>query len=236
VLNAISSTSQQWLEEVASGYTQDPFSAALLQELAAAPQSRHPYTLLNGIIKLNDRIWIGDNPTVQQRVISAMHSSALGGHSGFPVTYSKMKKLFAWKGMKSTVCAFVQSCSTCLQAKPDRARYPGLLVPLPVPTESWQVLSMDFIEGLPRSGNANCVLVVVDKFSKFAHFIPLLHPFTVVTIAKTFLDNIYKLHGMPSHIISNRDRIYTSTFWRELFKLANTTLCMSLVYHPQSDG
>lgn len=236
MLNAISSTSQQWLEEVASGYTQDPFSAALLQELAVARQSRHPYTLLNGIIKLNDRIWIGDNPTVQQRVISAMHSSALGGHSGFPVTYSKMKKLFAWKGMKSAVRAFVQSCSTCLQAKPDRARYPGLLVPLPVPTESWQVLSMDFIEGLPRSGNANCVLVVVDKFSKFAHFIPLLHPFTVVTIAKTFLDNIYKLHGMPSHIISDRDRIFTSTFWRELFKLANTTLCMSLVYHPQSDG
>lgn len=95
MLNAISSTSQQWLEEVASGYTQDPFSAALLQELAVARQSRHPYTLLNGIIKLNDRIWIGDNPTVQQRVISAMHSSALGGHSGFPVTYSKMKKLFA---------------------------------------------------------------------------------------------------------------------------------------------
>jgi hypothetical protein len=236
VLNAISSTSQQWLEEVASGYTQDPFSAALLQELAVARQSRHPYTLLNGIIKLNDHIWIGDNPTVHQRVISAMHSSALGGHSGFLVTYSKMKKLFAWKGMKSAVRAFVQSCSTCLQAKPNRARYPGLLVPLPVPTESWQVLSMDFIEGLPRSSNANCVLVVVDKFSKFAHFIPLLHPFTVVTIAKTFLDNIYKLHGMPSHIISNRDRIYTSTFWRELFKLANTTLCMSLVYHPQSDG
>lgn len=147
-----------------------------------------------------------------------------------------MKKLFAWKGTKSAVRAFVQSCSICLQAKPDRAHYPGLLVPLPVPTESWQVLSMDFIEGLPRSGNTNCVLVVVDKFSKFAHFIPLLHPFTAATVAKTFLDNIYKLHGMPSHIISDRDRIFTSTFWRELFKLANTTLCMSSAYHPKSDG
>ena len=165
-----------------------------------------------------------------------MNSSALGGHLGFLVTYSKMKKLFAWKGMKSAVGSFVQSCAVCLQAKPDRARYLGLLVPLPIPSESWQVISMDFIEGLPRSGHANCILVVVDKFSKFAHFIPLLHPFTATPVAKIFLDNIYRLHGMPCHIISDRDRIFPSSFWLELFKLAKTTLCMSLAYHPQSDG
>lgn len=165
-----------------------------------------------------------------------MHSSALGGHSGFPVTYSKMKKLFAWKGMKSAIRSFVQSYTVCLQAKPDHAKYPGLLVPLPIPSESWQVISMDFIEGLPRSSHANCILVVVDKFSKFAHFLPLLHPFTAASVAKIFLYNIYRLHGMPSHIISDRDRIFTGSFWRELFKLANTTLCMSSTYHPQSDG
>lgn len=79
-LNAISSTSPQWLKEVSSGYVHEPFSASLLQELSAALQSRPPYTLINGIIKLNDRIWIGDNPMVQQRVITAMHSFALGGH------------------------------------------------------------------------------------------------------------------------------------------------------------
>lgn len=165
-----------------------------------------------------------------------MHSSALRGHSGFPVTYSKMKKLFAWKGMKSSVRSFVQACSVCIQAKPDRAKYPGLLVPLPVPSESWQVVSMDFVEGLPCSGNANCILMAVDKFSKFAHFIPMLHPFNASTVARLFLDNIYRLHGMPSHIISDRDHIFTGSFWRELFKLAKTTLCMSSAYHPQSDG
>lgn len=97
-------------------------------------------------------------------------------------------------------------------------------------------MSMDFAEGLPRTGHANCILVVVDKFSKFAHFIPMLHPFTAASVAKLFLDNIYRLHGMPSHIISDRGRIFTSSFWRELFKLAKTTLCMSSAYHPQSYG
>jgi len=147
-----------------------------------------------------------------------------------------MKKLFAWKGMKSVVHSFVQSYTICLQAKPDRAHYPGLLVPLLIPSESWKVISMDFIEGLPLSGHANCILVVVEKFSKFAHFLPLLRPFTTTSVAKVFLDNIYRLHGVPCHIISDRDRIFPSSFWLELFKLAKTTLCMSLAYHPQSDG
>jgi hypothetical protein len=79
-------------------------------------------------------------------------------------------------------------------------------------------------------------MVVVDKFSKFAHFIPLLHPYSASKVAQVFLDNIFRLHGMPTHIVSDRDPIFTSTFWKEFFKLAHTTLCMSSAYHPQSDG
>lgn len=90
---------------------------------------------------------------------------------------------------------------------------------------------MDFIEGLLRSGAANCLMVVVDRFSKFAHFLPLSHPFSAQQIAQVFLDNTYRLHGLPTHIISDRDRIFTSAFWRELFRLADTTLSMSSVYH-----
>lgn len=85
--------------------------------------------------------------------------------------------------MKSAVKSFVVGCTVCLQAKPDRVRYPGLLSPLPVPTEAWQMISMDFIDGLPTSGNANCILVVVDKLSKFAHFLPLRHPYTAQKVA-----------------------------------------------------
>jgi hypothetical protein len=75
-------------------------------------------------------------------------------------------------------------------------------------------VSLDFIEGLPKSMHANCILVVVDKFSKYGHFIPLLHPFTAAKVARIFLDNIYKLHGLPSNIISDRDRVFTSNFWQ----------------------
>jgi len=114
--------------------------------------------------------------------------------------------------MKADVHSYVSSCSTCLQAKPDRAKYPGLLSPLPVPTSSWQVISMDFIDGLPTSGQANCIMVVVDKFSKYAHFIPLRHPYSAAKVAQEFLDSVFKLHGMPTHIISDRDPVFTSSF------------------------
>lgn len=122
----------------------------------------------------------------------------------------------------------------CQQAKLDRAKLPGLLHPLLVPKGSWQVISLDFIEGLPRSGKANCILVVVDEFSKFAYFIPLVHPFATATVAKAFIDNVYKLHGLPTAIISDRDRVFTSNLWQELFKLADVKLHMSSAYHPQT--
>jgi hypothetical protein len=137
--------------------------------------------------------------------------------------------------MKQTIKAFVAACDVCLQAKPDRAKYPGLLSPLPVPTEAWQVVTMDFIDGLPTSAHANCIMVVVDKLSKFAHFIPLHHLFTASKIAQVFLDNVFRLHGLPTHIVSDRDPIFTSMFWRELFRLSQVTLAMRSAYHPQFD-
>jgi hypothetical protein len=107
-------------------------------------------------------------------------------HSGIPATFQKIHKLFYWPAMRTAVREYVQSCTVCSQAKPDRSKYPGLLSPLPVPTSSWKDISMDFVEGLPTSGRANAIMVVVDRYSKFAHFIALHHPFSASTVARLF--------------------------------------------------
>ena len=134
--------------------------------------------------------------------------------------------------MWSTVLKHVQACSICAQAKPDRSAYPGLVQPLPIPRASWEVISLDFVEGLSLSEVANAILVVVDKFSKFTHFIPLKHPFSAATVACLCMDHIFKLHGIPVAIISDRDRVFTSRLWQLLFQLVGTELRMGTTYHP----
>jgi hypothetical protein len=136
-----------------------------------------------------------------------------GGHSGIFVTYRRLKQCFEWEVIKIVVHEFVKACIICQQAKPDRVKSPGLLQPLVVPERAWTTITLDFVEGLPQSGQANYILGVVDKFTKYDHFLPLKHPFTTVIVAKLFLDNIYKLHGMPLAIVSDRDQVFTSKFW-----------------------
>lgn len=144
--------------------------------------------------------------------------------------------MFVWKGLKQDVNNFVKQCIVCQQVKHERAHPAGLLQPLPIPEGPWQDISTDFIEGLSTSKGFNSILVVVDRFTKYAHFIPLKHPFTAHQVGSSVLHHVVKLHGLPNTIVSNRDRIFTSSFWKELFKLMDTTLLMSTVYHPQTDG
>lgn len=115
-------------------------------------------------------------------------------------------------------------------------KLPGLLQPLPVPAQAWSIVSLDFVEGLPPSDKYNAILVMIDKFTKYGHFIPLSYPFTALQVAQLYIHSIYKLHGLPKTIISDRDRIFTSAVWQELFRLSDTKLIMSSSYHPQTDG
>lgn len=138
--------------------------------------------------------------------------------------------------MKMDVDNFVKQCQICQQAKHENTDSVGLLQPLPIPQGAWQDLSMDFEEGLPYSAGSNAILAVVDRFTKYSHFIPLKHPFTAQGIAQLVLDSVVRLHGMPKSIVSDSDKVFTSTFWKTLFSLSDTKLLMSTAYHPQTDG
>jgi transposase InsO family protein len=97
-------------------------------------------------------------------------------------------------------------------------------------------LNYDFIEGLPKSEGCDTILVVVDRYSKYAQFFALKHPFSATTVEQVFLDNVVKLHGTPKSLVSDRDKKFTSHFWRSLFQSLNTKLALTTAYHPQSDG
>jgi hypothetical protein len=95
---------------------------------------------------------------------------------------------------------------------------------------------MDFIVGLPKSGNKSIIMMVVDCLSKYVHFYALQHPFTTSIVAQLFMDQGFKLHGMPHSIVSNHDPTFANNFWQELFKLQGTQLHLNTSYHPQTDG
>ena len=142
-----------------------------------------------------------------------------------------------WLGMKKDVAGYLAQCLECEQIKVENQHPAELLQPLPIPKWKWETISMDFIMGLPKSNkNNDSIMVVVDKLSKLAHFIPMQSTYRVVQIAHVFMQNIFKLHGLPNTIISDHVVKFTSVFWKTLFEELGTQLNFSMAYHPQTDG
>jgi hypothetical protein len=115
---------------------------------------------------------------------------------------------------------------------PMLTQAPSLLQPLPVSHVPWSIVGRDFINGLPKSEGKDFIIVVVDRFTKFIHFIPLSYPYLALDVANSFFTHIYTLHGLPTYI----NLIFTSKFSKELLNLLGIKLNMSYVYHPQTDN
>ncbi|KAJ3687163.1 hypothetical protein LUZ61_016327 [Rhynchospora tenuis] len=234
-LYAVSEIIPQWIIDMLLSYVDDPWIAELKLKLASQ-STDHGLTMHNNVLRYKGRICVGSSGNWRTTILQTLHDSSVGGHSGINATYQKVKKLFYWPNLKQAVHDYVESCQNCQINKGEKVLYPGLLQPLPIPEEAWQSVGLDFITGLPLSKGRDVILVVVDRLTKYGHFIPLKHPFTASQVAQVFLDNVYRLHGLPKNLVSDRDPIFTSNFWRELMTKIGIQLNLSTSYHPQSDG
>jgi RNase H-like domain found in reverse transcriptase/Reverse transcriptase (RNA-dependent DNA polymerase)/Integrase zinc binding domain/Integrase core domain len=233
---AVTELMPSWLQELQDSYKQDEWAQQLLQGKIALVSEKVQLQIHQGIIRKNGRIYVGTTGDWRDRVVHILHDSSIGGHAGILGTYQRAKKLFYWPGMKESVIQIVQKCNTCQLNKGENVASPGLLQPIPVLDGPWAVVSMDFICGLPKSGGKDVILVIIDKFTKYCHLITLSHPFKVIDVAHSFLETIYRLHGLPGKIITDRDPLFTCNFWKELMKLLKIELNFSTAYHPQTDG
>jgi len=207
-----------------------------MQQLLKGENTTSGFELVNGKLMYKRRIVIVRNSKWILKILLEFYNSKLGGHFGFFSTYKRISALLYCERMKTTFMDFIKGCEVCQQNKHSTLKPAGLLNPLPIPSNVWADISMNFIGGLPRSKGMDTILVVVDRLTKYAHFFFLAHPFTAKDVASLFIREVVRLHGFPSSIVSDRDKIFMSTFWAELFKQAGTSLRMTSAYHPQSDG
>ena len=170
-------------------------------------------------------------------LIAEAHNPPTSGHLGRDKTVARLKRLYYWPAMDKAVDYFVRTCHSCQQNKPMNRKTQGLTQPLPIPDCPWQGISMDFITQLPRSKDGfDALFVVVDRLTKMMHLTPTHTTATAEDTAWLFFRDIFRIHGLPKSIVSDRDAKFTSQFWQGLFRLTGTSLDMSTAYHPQSDG
>lgn len=231
-LSVINSNLSKLIEE---SYKLDLNFQQLLSKLSQG-QNIHNFSLVDGLLRRKGKIVIGPDDNLKKSILEWLHSSHQGGHSGRDATLKRIKALFYWKGMSTYVSNFVRHCLVCQANKHENVAYPGLLQPLPIPQEVWVDVSMDFISGLPKSQGKDVIMVVVDRLSKYAHFAAFSHPYTAMDVAQLYLDQVFKLHGWPRSIVSDRDPVFLSNFWKALFTIQGTELLLSSSYHPETDG
>ncbi|KAA0033392.1 hypothetical protein IC582_026871 [Cucumis melo] len=198
-------------------------------------QQQAKFSQKNGLWHYKDRLVLSKSSSLIPAMLSTYHDSVVGGLSRFLRTYKRLAGELYWPSMKADVKRHSEECIVCQRNKTMALSLAGLLTPLEVPLQVWNDISMDFIDALPKAKGFEVVFIVVG-LSKYSHFIPLKHPYTAKSVADVFVKEVVRLHGFPASIVSNRDKVFLSNFWKEMFRLAGTKLNRSTAYHPQSDG
>ncbi|CAA7042010.1 unnamed protein product [Microthlaspi erraticum] len=211
-------------------YPTDSFFGKIWRDVQSGQEDR--YLIVDGFLFRGVQLCIPEC-SLRLQVIHELHNE---GHIGRDRTLQLVTASFFWPSLRRDVERFIVRCGIC-QASKGHASNAGLYLPLPIPSQPWTDISMDFVLGLPRTQRGHdSIFVVVDRFSKMVHFIPCRKTTDAVQVAILFFREIYKLHGLPLSIVSDRDSRFLSHFWRSLWRLLRTSLDMSSAYHPQTDG
>ncbi|GJR74756.1 putative nucleotidyltransferase, ribonuclease H [Tanacetum coccineum] len=218
------------LDVIREQLTLDPYFSNVLQGVQSG--QKPDFNIHDGFIFKGNQLCI-PHTSLRLKIIKELHGE---GHVGRDHTLQLVQASYFWPTMRKEVDRYVKRCRIC-QVSKGTATNAGLYIPLPVPVQPWVDISMDFVLGLPRTQRGNdSIFVVVDRFSKMVHFIPCKKTTNAVNVAQLFFRDVYRLHGLPSSIVSDRDTRFLSHFWRSLWKMVNTQLNFSSAYHPQTDG
>ena len=205
---AISAPRFNYIERLRQVQDTDPALVAIRDEITAGTRAA-PWSLIDGMVAYDSHLYVPSASPILSEIMTAVHED---GHEAVQRTVHRLRRDFHFPNMRRMVQDYVQACSTCQRYKSEHLHPAGLLMPLPVPKAVWTDIGLDFVEALPRVGGKSVILTVVDRFSKYCHFIPLAHPYSAESVAQAFFTDIVRLHGMPQSMVSDRDPVFTSKF------------------------
>ena len=182
----------------------------------------------------NTKIYVPES--LRTQVLNQHHDTPTAGHPGITRTVDLVSRKFSWPGLRATVKDYVSACSNCARSKSARHKPYGTLQSLPVPERPWSSISADFITGLPNSSGSNAILVIVDRLTKFAYFLPCCNTINADQLTRTFLRHVWSIHGLPDTLITDRGSLFTSRFWSRLLQILGTSRSLSTAFHPRTDG
>ncbi|KAK1585100.1 hypothetical protein QYE76_018363, partial [Lolium multiflorum] len=222
------------LEEIKELYPSDSFFGPIFEK-CSIDRGFDDFYLHDGYLFKANKVCIPES-SLRKLLLQESHGGGLMGHFGRDKTLSMLSTHYYWPRMKRDVERLCNRCTTCLQAKSTSNPH-GLYIPLPIPYAPWSDISMDFVLGLPRTKHGHdSIFVVVDRFSKMAHFIPCHKSDDASHIASLFFREVVRLHGIPASIVSDRDVKFMSYLWKSLMAKFGVKLLFSSSSHPQTDG
>ena len=191
------------------------------------------------ILKYREKVYVPEGKT-RLKLLEQFHDDPMAGHFGISKTIEKITRIFYWPKMSQYVKDYVSTCPLCNHSKPRRFQKHGQLRPLPIPNGPWEDITMDLITELPESEylhqTYNSILVIIDRYTKMAHYTPTRTTITAVDLAQIVLREVVRLHGTPRSITSDRGPIFTSAYWNEFCNHLHTKRQLSTAFHPQTDG
>jgi len=193
------------------------------------------WSIEDGLVLKEEKIYMPEG-ILRVEVIRRYHDTAVGGHGGRWKTTELVGRNYWWLGMTKEVAKYVEGCDLCQRHKNQAEAPAGKLMPNSIPEKPWRHISADFIVKLPLAQGYDAILVVCDHLTKMAHFIPTMEKTSAAGLARLFRDNVWKLHGLPESIISDRGAQFVAEMMRELNERLGIRTKLSTAYHPQTDG
>ncbi|KAJ9517914.1 hypothetical protein QJQ45_004232 [Haematococcus lacustris] len=219
-------------DQLTLGYQQDP-------AFTANADHSGMYQDTDGLWRISgkDLVVVPNVPELREHILHEMHDAAYAGHVGMTKTLERVTRVFWWNTVRADVRDYVGTCDACQRDKSSNSKPGGLLRPLTVPGYRWEHVSMDLVTKLPTGTHGyDAICVIVDRLSKMVHFVPCKESMNAMAFARLFINNVFKLHGLPAEVLTDRGAHFNNKFWHAVKKLLGMKTNMSTAYRPQSDG